>query len=382
MRGVTRRLDFDAVVVGAGAVGLACAFALAGRGLSVGVLEAAGAVGGGVSSRNSQVIHAGFYDPTGTLKAKTCVEGRRRLYAFLDAHHVAYDRCGKLVVATRKHEVEGLEALARQGQANGVERLDLIDGRDARALEPHLFAAAALWSHETGVFDVHGYMRALLGEIQDRGGVLALNTPFEGAEPLVGGGFALRAGGDEPTTVTTARLVAASGLCAQAVAERIEGYPPELVPKPYFGKGSYFALQGPAPFSRLIYPIPIPGALGVHHTRDLGGKARFGPDLEFVEAPDYHVDPARTERVYAEVRRYWPALPDGALAPDYAGVRPKLHGPGEPQPDFRLDGPAVHGLEGLVVLFGIESPGLTASLAIGEAVAETLGGRGLTFLAG
>jgi L-2-hydroxyglutarate oxidase LhgO len=373
MQGRTGRFDFDAVAVGAGAVGLACGHALARRGLSVCVLEAAGAIGGGISSRNSQVIHAGLYYPTASRKAELCVEGRRRLYAFLDAHHVAYDRCGKLVVATRTDEVAALEALARQGEVNGVEGLELVSGRDAMDLEPHLLAAAALWSPETGVFDSHGYMQALLGEIEDRGGALALNTPFDGAEPLAGGGFKVRAGGREPTTITTARLVAAAGLSAQTVAAQIDGYPPEHIPKAYYGKGSYFALQGRAPFARLIYPIPTPGALGVHYTRDLGGRARFGPDLEFVEAPDYQVDPSRAERIYAEVRRFWPGLPNDALTPDQAGVRPKLHGPGEPQPDFRLDGPQVHGLDGLVALFGIESPGLTASLAIGEAVAEGVG---------
>ncbi len=374
MQAMTGRFDIDAVVVGAGAVGLACGYALACKGLSVVMLDAAGAIGGGVSSRNSQVIHASLYYPTGTRKAELCVEGRRRLYAFLDAHRVAYDRCGKLVVATRSDEVAALEALARQGGVNGVEGLQLIGGRDAMGLEPELCATAALWSHETGVFDSHGYMLALLGEIEDRGGALALNAPFEGAEPLAGGGFLVRTGGQQPTTIITAHLVTAAGLCAQDVAGRIEGYPPKRIPKAYFGKGSYFALQGRAPFSRLIYPIPVPGALGVHYTRDLGGRARFGPDLEFVEAPDYQVDPSRAERIYAEVRRFWPGLPDGALTPDQAGVRPKLHGPGEPQPDFRLDGPEVHGVDGLIALFGIESPGLTASLAIGEAVAEGLDG--------
>jgi L-2-hydroxyglutarate oxidase LhgO len=373
MQGLAHRFDFDAVVVGAGAVGLACGYALACRGLSIAVLEAESAIGGGVSSRNSQVIHGGLYYPTASRKAEWCVEGRRRLYAFLDAHHVAYDRCGKLVVATQAQEVAALEALARQGEANGVEGLKLISGRDAMALEPHLCATAALWSHETGVFDSHGYMLALLGEIEDRGGALALTTPFEGAESIAGGGFKVRSGGQEPTTITTARLVMAAGLSAQTVAAQIDGYPPEHIPKAYFGKGSYFALQGRAPFSRLIYPIPTPGALGVHYTRDLGGRARFGPDLEFVEAPDYQVDPARAESVYAEVRCFWPGLPDGALTPDQAGVRPKLHGPGQPQPDFRIDGADVHGLEGLVALFGIESPGLTASLSIGEAVAVGIG---------
>jgi L-2-hydroxyglutarate oxidase LhgO len=251
--------------------------------------------------------------------------------------------------------------------------LELIGGGDALAREPQLSAVAALWSPQTGVFDSHGYMLALLGEIQDRGGALAFNTPFEGAVPLAGGGFKVRAGGREPTTITTARVVAAAGLSAQAAAGRIEGYPPERIPRGYYGKGSYFALQGRAPFSRLVYPVPVPGALGVHYTRDVGGRARFGPDLEFVDALDYSVDPARAASIYADVRRYWPGLPDDALFPDYAGVRPKLHGPGQPQPDFRLDGPEVHGLEGLVALFGIESPGLTASLAIGEAVAAALG---------
>jgi L-2-hydroxyglutarate oxidase LhgO len=380
MAGMSGRFDFDAVVVGAGAVGLACAYALARKDLSVCVLEAASAIGGGVSSRNSQVIHAGFYYAAGSLKAKMCVEGRRRLYAFLDAHHVAYDRCGKLVAATRTDEVATLETLAAHGEANGVEGLELISGRDARSLEPALAAAAALWSHETGVFDSYGYMQALLGEIADRGGALARNAPFEGAAPLTGGGFAVDAGGSQPITITTARLVTAPGLSAQAIAARIEGYPPERIPKAYFGKGSYFALRGRAPFSRLIYPVPTPGALGVHYTRDLGGRARFGPDLEFVTTPNYDVDPARAVRVYAEVRRYWPSLPDGALTPDFAGVRPKLHGAGDPQPDFRIDGPDVHGLEGLVALFGLESPGLTASLAIGAAVAEGLTGESSSIL--
>jgi L-2-hydroxyglutarate oxidase LhgO len=370
---MTDRFDFDAVVVGAGAVGLACAYALARQGSSICVLEAAEAVGGGVSSRNSEVIHAGLYYPTGSLKGRFCLEGRRRLYAFLDAHQIAYDRCGKLIVATELDEIAALEAISAQGSANGVEGLELIGGGDALAREPQLSAVAALWSPQTGVFDSHGYMLALLGEIQDRGGALAFNTPFEGAVPLAGGGFKVRAGGREPTTITTARVVAAAGLSAQAAAGRIEGYPPERIPRGYYGKGSYFALQGRAPFSRLVYPVPVPGALGVHYTRDVGGRARFGPDLEFVDALDYSVDPARAASIYADVRRYWPGLPDDALFPDYAGVRPKLHGPGQPQPDFRLDGPEVHGLEGLVALFGIESPGLTASLAIGEAVAAALG---------
>jgi L-2-hydroxyglutarate oxidase LhgO len=370
---MTTSFDFDAVVVGAGAVGLACGYALAQRGLSVVVLEGERGIGSGVSSRNSEVIHAGLYYPTGSLKARLCVEGRRRLYTFLDDHHVPYDRCGKLVVATEPAEIVRLEAIAEQGRINDVEGIRLIDQAEALAMEPALNAVAALWSPESGIFDSHGYMLALQGEIEDRGGAVALGAPFEGAEPLAGGGYTVRTGGDDPAVLTTGRLVTAPGLSAQTVAAGIEGYPAARIPKGYYGKGHYFALTGPAPFARLVYPPPIPGALGTHYRRDLGGQARFGPDLEFVDELDYQVDASRADSFYAYVRRFWPGLPDGALVPDYAGIRPKLHGPGQPQPDFMIDGPSDHGLDGLVVLFGIESPGLTSSLAVGEAVTAKLG---------
>lgn len=365
--------DFDAVVVGAGAVGLASGYALARRGLAVAVLEKEKAIGQGVSSRNSEVIHAGLYYPTGSLKARLCVQGRRRLYAFLDSHGVAYDRCGKLVVATEPAEVARLEAIERQAEINGVEGIAPISRAQALALEPELNAVMALVSPESGVFDSHGYMLALQGEIEDRGGAVVVATPFEGAEPLAGGGFRVRAGGEEPAELTTRILVTAPGLGAQAAAARIEGFPAAGIPALHYGKGVYFVLRGKPPFSRLIYPPPIPGALGVHYRRDLGGQARFGPDLQFVDHEDYTVDPAREPGFAAYIRRFWPGLPDGALSPDYAGIRPKLHGLGEPQPDFRIDGPEAHGVEGLVTLFGIESPGLTSSLAIGETVAERLG---------
>jgi L-2-hydroxyglutarate oxidase LhgO len=365
--------DFDVVVAGAGAVGLACGHALAGRGLATVVVEKERAIGQGVSSRNSEVIHAGLYYPAGSLKARLCVEGRRRLYAFLDRHHVAYDRCGKLVVAVDETEIPRLEAIARQAERNGVEGVTTLGAAEARALEPALNVAQALSSAESGVFDSHGYMLALQGEIEDHGGVVALAAPFEAAWPLAGRGFRVQVGGAEPATLTCGRLVIAAGLGAQAAAAAIEGFPADAIPPLHYGKGSYFRLEGRPPFSRLIYPLPIKGALGVHYRRDLGGQARFGPDLQYVEHEDYAVDPARAAGFAAYIRRFWPDLPEGELYPDYAGVRPKIHGPDQPQPDFRIDGPAEHGIADLVALFGIESPGLTCSLAIDETVAARLG---------
>ena len=369
---MTQTFDFDAVVVGAGAVGLACGHALSKRGLVVAVLEREAAIGQGVSSRNSEVIHGGLYYPTGSLKARLCVTGRRALYAFLDAHHVDYKKCGKLVVATEPAEVERLEAILVQAQENDVEGMERLTGAQARALEPGLRAEAALLSPESGVFDSHGYMLALRGEIEAAGGAVVVETPFEGATPLAGGGFTVRAGGAEATSLTCRLLITAPGLSAQAVAGQIEGFPADQIPKGHFGKGVYFRLAAKAPFQRLIYPPPIHGALGTHYRNDLGGQAVFGPDLAYVPEPDYSVDPARAAEFAAYIRKFWPDLPADALTPDYAGVRPKLHGPGEPQPDFQLRGADTHGLPGLMALFGIESPGLTSSLAIGETVAARL----------
>ncbi len=364
--------DFDATIVGAGAVGLACAYALAGAGRNVLVLEREGRIGAGISSRNSEVIHAGLHYPTGSLKARLCVEGRRALYRFLEAHAVAYERCGKLIVATDESEIAAVEALAKQGEVNGVEGLALLSGAEARALEPQLRAVAALSSAESGVLDTHGYMLALQGEIEAHGGAMALGAPFLGAAPDPEG-YAIHVGGAEETRLTTRALVIAAGLGAQACAALIEGFPPARIPRLHYGKGSYFTLSGAkAPFARLIYPPPIPGALGTHYRRDLGGLAHFGPDLEFVEVEDYRVDAARADTFYETVRRFWPSLPEGALAPDYAGIRPKLHGAGEHQRDFVIDDPTAHGLAGLICLFGIESPGLTSSLAIGDEVAARL----------
>lgn len=365
--------DFDAVVVGAGAVGLACGYALSRRGMTVAVLEAGPIIGEGVSARNSEVVHGGLYYPTGSLKARLCVQGRRLLYAFCDSHKVTYDRCGKLVVATSVEEADRLGSIMDQALANDVEGMVHLTKAQALALEPELHCEAALLSPESGVFDSHGYMLALQGEIEAAGGAVVTSTPFEGASPMVGGGFQVRAGGDEPTTLNVRLLITAPGLSAQAVAATIEGFPKAAIPRGYFGKGVYFRLTGKAPFARLIYPPPIPGALGTHYRRDLGGQAVFGPDLHFVDALDYTVDPHLAGEFYAYIRKFWPGLPEGALSPDYAGIRPKLHGPGQKQPDFRIDGPEAHGLDGLVTLFGIESPGLTSSLAIGEEVAGRLG---------
>lgn len=356
--------DFDAIVVGAGSVGLACGYALARQGHSVAVLERERRVGAGISSRNSEVIHAGLHYPPGSLKARFCVEGRRQLYEFLDRHNVVYNKCGKLIVATQDSELAALDALAARGEANGVEGVTRLDAAQALALEPALRTVGALHSAESGVFDAHGFMDALVGEIEAHDGAVVLNSPFLGATPSADQ-VEVRIGGDDPSTVTTRRLILSGGLQAQELAGLVQGFPADRIPTLHFGKGNYFALTGHAPFQRLIYPPPIPGALGIHYRRDLGGQARFGPDLEFVDAPEYGVDPARVRYFEDYVRRFWPGLPDGALTPDYAGIRPKLHGPGEPQRDFLID----DSQPGVIALFGIESPGLTGSLAIGEHVA-------------
>jgi L-2-hydroxyglutarate oxidase LhgO len=354
-------------------VGLACGYDLGRRGLTVAVLEGEGHIGQGVSSRNSEVIHGGLYYPTGSLRARLCVQGRRLLYAFLDTHHVDYKKCGKLLVATEEAEIERLEAIYDQALANDVEGMERLTGAQARALEPGLNAHAALLSPESGVFASHDYMLALQGEIEAAGGAVVVNTPFEGATPLAGGGFTVRIGGAEAASLTCRLLVTSPGLSAQAVAATIEGFPKDQIPPGHFGKGVYFRLAAKAPFQRLIYPPPIHGALGTHYRNDLGGQAVFGPDLEYVPAPDYSVDPAKAAVFAAYIRKFWPDVPEDRLTADYAGVRPKLHGPDQPQPDFQLSGADAHGLEGLMALFGIESPGLTSSLAIGEEVARRLG---------
>jgi L-2-hydroxyglutarate oxidase LhgO len=363
--------DFDAIVVGAGAVGLACGYQLAKTGDSVLVLENANRIGSGVSSRNSEVVHSGFYYPSGSLKAKFCVEGRRALYQFLTEHNVAFQKCGKLFVATEESEIPAIEKYYRQGQINGVENARWISGAEARLLEPQLRCVRAVEYQESGVMDAHGYMDALEGEIEALGGSVVVNSPFLGATPSAEG-YDVRVGGESPMTVTARKLVISAGLSAQTCADAIEGFPKERIPKQYLAKGNYFTVSMKAPFARLIYPPPVPGALGTHYRRDLGGAARFGPDIEWITEENYVVDPKRADEFYEAIRKFWPGLPDGALTADYAGIRPKIHAQNEPQPDFVLDSPEHHGMEGLMCLFGIESPGLTSSLAIGAEVVRRL----------
>ena len=348
-------------MIGAGVIGLAVARELASRGRETLILEADHRFGAGASSRNSEVIHAGIYYRPGSLKARLCVEGRDRLYAYCSERGIAHRRCGKLIVASEPAQVSALEAIATRAAANGV-TLGVLSGADAIALEPELACHAALHSPLTGIIDSHAYMLALLGDAERAGAILACDCAVTRVV-LEERGLAIGVNGAEPA-LHAGLLVNCAGVHAPALARRFEGFPGEHIPQGYFSRGNYFSLAGPTPFRHLIYPMPEPGGLGIHLTLDLSGRARFGPDVEWIETCDYHVDERRGPRFYAAIRRYWPALPDGALRPDYAGVRAKISGPGEPEVDFRIDGPAAHGIAGVVNLFGIESPGLTASLAL------------------
>jgi L-2-hydroxyglutarate oxidase LhgO len=367
----------DAVVVGAGVVGLAVARALALAGMEVVVLEATQAYGQGVSARNSEVIHAGLYYPAGSLKARLCVEGRQRLYAYCESRGVAHRRCGKLIVAATPADLPKLDAILAHAQASGVHSLQRLSAAEAGALEPDLACAGALWSPDTGIVDSHGLMTALLGDAENAGAALALLSPFERAERL-GDGWRVHTGGDEPFALDCRWLVNAAGLMAQGVAQHMAGFPAAAIPTQHLAKGHYFALSGRTPFRHLVYPTPVDGGLGVHLTLDLAGQARFGPDVLWLppgtapQALDYDVPAARAAAFEADIRRYWPGLPAGSLQPAYSGVRPKLSGPGQPAADFHLAGPRQHGVPGVVQLMGIESPGLTACLAIAEHVATEL----------
>ena len=364
--------QIECVVIGAGVVGLAVARALAARGREVIVLEALDAIGTGTSSRNSEVIHAGLYYPRGSLKATLCVRGREMLYEYCAARGVPHQRCGKLLVATARNQTQQLAAIEARGKENGVLDLIRISGTDAQELEPALECVAAVFSPHTGIVDSHQLLLALQGDAERDGAVCAFHSPVD-AIVASGGRFVVSVGGPTPTQLSAACVINSAGLHANAVARKIKGLDARHVPPLYFAKGSYFSVSGRTPFSRLIYPMPNEAGLGVHLTLDLGGQARFGPDVEWVDAINYDVDPRRAESFYAAIREYWPALPDDALQPAYAGIRPKLSGPGEPAADFVIQGPAAHGVRGLVNLFGIESPGLTASLAIAQRVGELLG---------
>jgi L-2-hydroxyglutarate oxidase LhgO len=362
----------DAVVVGAGVVGLAIARRLALDGREVLVLERHDAVGSETSSRNSEVIHAGIYNLPRRLKTTLCVSGRAMLYRYCAEHGVPHARLGKLIVAVEQAEIPTLAKIKEQGEINGVDDLVWLTGDAAMALEPQLVCVAAVLSPSTGIIDAHQLMLALEGDLEDAGGVVVLKAPVEAGE-LRNDGIRLSVGGAEPMQLQARTVINAAGLGAMDLARALKGLPPQHAAPLWFAKGNYFRLTRKAPFSRLIYPIPVPGGLGTHMTLDLAGRARFGPDVEWVDSLNYAVDPGRGDKFYDDIRRYWPDLPDGALAPDYAGIRPKLGPAGSPILDFRIEGPAQHGVPGLVNLFGIESPGLTSCLAIAEHVAGLIG---------
>jgi L-2-hydroxyglutarate oxidase LhgO len=361
----------ECIVIGAGVVGLAVARRLARAGCEVIVVESADDIGTGTSSRNSEVIHAGIYYPAGSLMARHCVDGKRALYDYCNDHGIPHRRCGKLIVATTPDESEKLASIRARAAVNGVDDLKLLDAAEARALEPALNCTAALLSPSTGIIDSHAFMLALRGDAEAAGAAFAFNAPVLHA---VAGAHAISVdvGGDAPITLECRLLVNAGGLNAPAIARSIDGLPIEKIPTAYFAKGNYFSCGVRAPFTHLIYPVPEPGGLGVHLTLDMGGQAKFGPDVEWVNTIDYEVDTGRMERFYPAIRRYWPALPDGALTPGYAGIRPKIVPPAVATQDFLIQGPQDHGVAGLVNLFGIESPGLTSSLAIAEHVASLL----------
>jgi len=367
--------EIDCVVIGAGVVGLATARALALGGREVLILERETLIGSGISSRNSEVIHAGIYYPKGSLKARLCVAGRALLYNYCASRHVAHRMCGKLIVATARAQIPALEAIKRGAEAIGIDDLAWLDAGEAGRLEPALSCVRALRSPSTGIIDSHGYMLALLGEAEAAGAMVAYGASVTRMR-LDDTGAAISVSGEDAPSLRARLVVNAAGLGALGIARAIEGFPAHHVPQGWLAKGSYFTLSGRgSPFARLIYPVPEPGGLGVHVTIDMAGQVRFGPDVEWVDGPDFTVDPARAVQFYDAIRAYWPDLRDGDLAPGYAGIRPKLSGPGQPPADFRIDGPARHGVPCIINLFGIESPGLTASLAIADevlAIAQTV----------
>lgn len=364
-------MDFDSIVIGAGVVGLAIARALALSRRSVLVLERHRFIGQETSSRNSEVIHAGIYYPQGSLKARLCVRGKEMLYSYCDSHRVGYQRVGKLIVAAGEHQNAALEAIYQKGVANGVHDLEFIDRDRLLAMEPALQATKGILSPSTGIINSHELMLAYQGDIENAGGTLALSSPLQ-AGRVVDGGFELEVGGDEQVIISCRELVNSAGLGAQTVSAIIDGVPRESVPPLYFSRGCYFSLSGKSPFSRLIYPLPNNEGLGVHLTLDQAGSARFGPDTEWVDAIDYTVDPARREAFYQSIKEYYPGINREALQPSYAGIRPKIVGPGSAAGDFMIQTDTFHRVKGFVGLYGIESPGLTASLAIGEYVLQSL----------
>ncbi len=361
----------DAVVVGAGVIGLAAARALAMAGKEVLVLEAEAHFGSITSSRNSEVIHAGIYYPPGSLKTRHCIEGRKQLYAYCEARGIPHRKLGKLVFAHDLEQMPELEERAAHARAVGAGAIELLDEKAVKALEPELDCAGAMLSPETGIVDSHALMLALLGEAEAHGAQLVTHCKVERIGKA-GGLWTVMLEGQDEATVETPVLVNSAGLAAPRLAHRIEGLRSENIPPSFFAKGCWFAYDGKVPFQRLIYPLPEPGGLGTHLTLDLAGQARFGPDVEWVDGEDYSVDPSRHAKFAEAARRIWPAIDPAKLHPAMAGIRPKIAGPGEPNADFRIDGPETHGCGGLVNLFGIESPGLTASLSIAAEVVAKL----------
>jgi L-2-hydroxyglutarate oxidase LhgO len=360
----------DCVVIGAGVVGLACARALALQGRDVIVLERAEAIGTETSSRHSEVIHAGIYYEPGSLKAKFCVEGKLKMYRFMDERGIPYNPMGKLIVATSEDQVAGLQSIKDRAEKNGVMDLELLSHNEVVAREPELRCITALWSPSTGVADSHSYMLGLQGDAEENGAMIAYFAPVERGE-ITDDGIILEVGGEGAMTLKAKTVINAAGLHTQKLTHEIAGFPKERIPPWHYCKGNYYSLSGcRAPFSSLIYPAPEQAGLGVHLTLDLAGQARFGPDVEWIDEINYDVDPARSDSFYAAVRKYWPGLPDGALQPGYSGIRPKIQAPGEPATDYVIHGPKDHGVPGLINLYAIESPGMTSSLAIADYVAD------------
>ena len=363
----------ECLVIGAGVVGLAIARRLAMAGHEVIVLESAEAIGTGTSSRNSEVIHAGIYYPTDSLKARFCVSGKHALYEFCETHGVEHRRCGKFIVATSDEQMPELERLKKVAASNGVPDLEWRTPDDIKRVEPAVFCVGALWSPSTGIIDSHGLMLAYQGDAEAAGAMLAFHSPVIGGR-IEDNGILISVGGEGATEIMADIVINSAGLYAQKVAASFEGLEKKFVPPSYYAKGNYYSLVGKPPFTRPIYPVPEKAGLGVHVTVDLGGQIRFGPDVEWIDQINYDVDPKRADAFYDAVRKYYPALQDGAIQPGYSGIRPKLQAPGEPAKDFVIQGPDVHGISALVNLFGIESPGLTASLAIADYVAEMANG--------
>lgn len=361
----------DCVIIGAGVVGLAVARALALQGREVIVVEAGKQIGTGISSRNSEVIHAGLYYEKNSLKARFCVAGKNMLYAYCESQGVSYKRCGKLIVATDESQLAELNRLQDIAAGNGVTDLRFISAEEAKAMEPDLYCVGALLSPSTGIVDSHGFMLSMQGDAENAGAIFAFQSPLTSGR-VTADGIEISVGGDASDTWIANTVINCAGLHASSIAASIEGLDRKFVPETYYAKGNYFSYSGRTNFSHLIYPVPVPGGLGVHLTLDLGMRPRFGPDVEWIETLDYEVAPSRAAAFYAEIRKYWPALPDDSLQPDYAGIRPKLAPKGQAAADFRIDDASVHGVKGLVNLFGIESPGLTSSMAIAEYVADRL----------